>query len=153
MWAKGNKRLRHEEKVLINLVSWGLRHSFLIWRLHAALQDQFLAVFQQHVTPLKDAYMKEDDTEQRTLANVTRSGNRPTPMIASHRDRNGVCTVAVNCPAAAIIWPIAERTFGSDVNNSDRAVGLHGSSSDGKSKFSTTECEHVAVEGDGGGET
>ena len=85
-------------------------------------------------------------------------------MVASHRLRKGVWTVAIIWPAAAIIRLMADSTTGCVVNASDNDVWSYGASNEGKSKGFVdpdvgTEASGggigwawVAIDGDGGGE-
>lgn len=70
-------------------------------------------------------------------------------MLASHKVKNGFCTVAFIWPAAATMRLIAEMTVGCDVNVSDGEVGSCTESKEGKSKGTGVpkrgvECEEVA---------
>ena len=85
-------------------------------------------------------------------------------MVASHRLRKGVWTVALIWPAAAIIRPMADNTTGCVVNASDNDVWSYGASKEGKSNGFVdpddgTEAggggigwAWVAIDGDGGGD-
>lgn len=78
-----------------------------------------------------------------------------TPIMASHKVRKGVWTVALIWPQAAMIRFTAARTSGWCVNISDRDVGLQGASRDGKSRLcwgrKSVEFS-VLMHGDGGGD-
>lgn len=86
-------------------------------------------------------------------------------MVASHRLRKGVWTVALIWPAAAIIRLMADNTTGCVVNASDNDVWSYGASNEGKSNGFVdpddgTEAgggggigwAWVAIDGDGGGD-
>ena len=92
-------------------------------------------------------------------------------MIASHSVKNGVCAIALSCPAAATILPMASRTVGCVVSISESEPPSYGASSDGKSTLSSWGSLHdslgdsfdeigdimcapgmLATDGDGGGD-